>query len=115
MNGWLSASTSTASVVFKPAQRRKAPRGPSHKGRIATMTNTTIITITPAARPGQFEARCSGRVLCTSRQPHLDGARALLELGYSPLTIIVTRRGDVDCLRSTIAAAARLTIKEKVG
>jgi hypothetical protein len=72
-----------------------------------------IISITPAAAPGHSEARCNGRLLCVSRQPHLDGARALLALGCSPQAVIVTRRGNIDCLRSTVGAAARLTIKEK--
>jgi hypothetical protein len=74
---------------------------------------TTIIAISPsAARPGLFEARCDGRLLCVSSTPHLAGARELIKLGYSPAAILVTRRGSVDCLRSTVGAAARLTVAE---
>jgi hypothetical protein len=74
-----------------------------------------IIIVAPiAARPGYFAATCNGRQLCRNRQPLLDGARALLEAGYSADAAVVMRHAgsQVDALRSTIAAAAKLTVNE---
>jgi hypothetical protein len=48
------------------------------------MTNVTIIVEPIWDRPGHFEARFDGHLLARSRQPLLDAARKLLELGHSP-------------------------------
>jgi hypothetical protein len=64
-----------------------------------------------------FDALLGDRLLARgSRQPFLDGARELAELGYPPETAIVMRRPGhpMDCLRSTIAAASVLTVKERM-
>jgi hypothetical protein len=64
--------------------------------------------------PGLFDARLGDRLLVhASRQPFLDGCRALLELGYPGDAIAVMRHAgsDTDCLRAKIGGAARLTVK----
>lgn len=75
-----------------------------------------VITAAPIeARPGFFEARLAARVLrSATRTPFFDAARVLRGIGYPPDTIIVMRSigSDVDRLRSTIAAAIRLTVAE---
>ncbi len=62
-----------------------------------------------------YHASVDGVRLCTSHQPFLDSARVLLQAGGDPSTRIVMRRkgSDVDCLISTIGAAAKLTVKER--
>jgi hypothetical protein len=56
----------------------------------------------------------SGRLLCTSRQPFLDAARALVALGCHPNTILVMRHAgsSVEALRASLQVAARLTVDE---
>jgi hypothetical protein len=80
----------------------------------AASSVAVIVIAAIHTRPGYYTARCDGRLLCRSRQPLLDGARALLESGYSADSIVVMRSvgSTVDRLRSTIVAAARLTVKE---
>jgi hypothetical protein len=74
-----------------------------------------IIEVSERERRGKFEARCEGRLLCTSRQPFLDSARALLADGMDPAEVIVMRHhgSTTDALRSTVGAAARLTVEER--
>jgi hypothetical protein len=73
-----------------------------------------VLIVTPVGQ-GQFAARLGDRIVVErTRQPLLDGARVLLGEGYDPDTPIVLRhagRND-DALRSTIGAAAGLTVKE---
>jgi hypothetical protein len=79
------------------------------------MTDSPAAEIVVLARPGgTFEARWQDRILCRSRQPFLDGARALLALGLPPETVLVMRHAgsDTEALRSTIGAASRLTVQE---
>lgn len=68
---------------------------------------------------GQFEARLDDRLICISHQPLLDGARALAAEGIDPENQIAMRHEGAayDALRSTIGAAAKLTVEEseKVG
>jgi hypothetical protein len=74
-----------------------------------------IIAVPIAARPDYFEARVADWVLCAAtRIPFLDGARRLIELGHDPRATIVLRApaSSTDRLRSTIGAAARLTVAE---
>lgn len=63
---------------------------------------------------GQFEARLDGKQICISHQPLLDGARVLAADGVDPATpIAVKHEGTAfDALRSTVGAAAKLTIEE---
>jgi hypothetical protein len=81
----------------------------------ATPTIATIIAaVVPIAdRPGRYAVHLAGRLLCVDAStPHLEAARALLVLGHSPRAILVTRRGDVVSLRSTVGAAARLEVRD---
>jgi hypothetical protein len=48
------------------------------------------IDVRPAG-PGTYEARLAGRVICVSRQPFLDSARALLQEGYDPTAVLIMR------------------------
>jgi hypothetical protein len=73
-----------------------------------------LIIVAPIpARPGYYTARCDGRLLCRSRQPFLDGARELLASGYPANAAIVMKHAGshVEALRSTVGAAARLTVE----
>lgn len=71
------------------------------------------ITISPAGR-GSFYARLGDRQLCKSTTPFFDAARVLASEGADgnePLTM--THAGsETVCLRSTVQAAARLTVEE---
>ena len=61
---------------------------------------------------GQFEARLDGKLICISHQPLLDGARVLLAENVDPATPIAMRHEGTafDALRSTVGAAAKLTV-----
>lgn len=65
---------------------------------------------------GRYQARLDdgSELVKSSRQPFLDGARELLRRGIDPVTPIVMRRpgSATDALRSTIGAAAKLTVDE---
>ena len=48
-----------------------------------------------------FEAQCSGQlIVARTREPLLDGARALLAAGYHPDTVIVLRHAGSELTRS---------------
>ena len=79
-----------------------------------------MVIVTPTARrPGHYDARLGdGRVLVTaSKQPFVDAARRLIDLGYEPTTVLVMRHAgsDTDCLTAQIGAAAKLRVKEDRG
>ena len=61
------------------------------------------------AGPGKYRALL-GSIAITrpTRQPRLDGARALLALGYAPETAITARHAGSDtiAMRSTVGEAA---------
>ena len=87
----------------------------------ACMCITVIIAAAPAFDPhgrqlhGKFNAMLGDLLLVGStRQPLLDGARHLLALGYPPDTAVVMRHAGsgIDSLRSTMGAAAALTVDE---
>jgi hypothetical protein len=63
-----------------------------------------------------FDAALEGdtKILCTSKQPFLDGARKLLARGHDPTTLLVMRwAGAKDwALRGPLGAAAKLTVDE---
>ena len=86
--------------------------------REATTCKTQLtITVTPTAkRSGRYDARLSdGRVLVTaSKQPFVDAARRLIDIGYDPATVLVMRHpgSDTDCLTAQIGVAAKLRVKE---
>lgn len=78
-----------------------------------TTIATIICAVAPADRPGRYTVHLAGRLLCAdAAQPHLEAGRALLAAGYSPSAVLVTRRGDVVSLRSSVAAAARLEVRD---
>lgn len=72
-----------------------------------------VITLSPAGR-GRFRASLGSRILCTSDTPFLSAARVLMRDGVDPSTPLeMTREGsDTVDLRSTVGAAARLTVVE---
>jgi hypothetical protein len=78
------------------------------------MTTTIIIVAPVATRPGYFTARCDGRLLCRSKQPLLAAARELIASGYPADAVVVMRHAgsETEALRSTVGAAARLTVAE---
>jgi len=81
---------------------------------------TATIVIAPSAtRSGLYDARLGdGCILVTaSRQPFVDAARRLLDLGYYPTAMLVLRHAgsDTECLTAQIGAAAKLRVKEDRG
>jgi hypothetical protein len=58
-----------------------------------------------------------GAFLCTSRQPFLEAARALIAMGSHPDVVLVMRHAGsrVVALRATLGVAARLTVDEHNG
>jgi hypothetical protein len=76
-----------------------------------------IIVVRPSTHRGDRYGAWLGtgeRLVVASRQPFLDSARVLLAWGRSPDTIIEMRRqgSAVPSLRSTVGAAAKLTVDE---
>ena len=69
-----------------------------------------MIIVTPTARPGLYDACLDGDYILRrpSKQPFLDTARRLLNLGHDPMTVLVMRHAgsDTDCLTAQIGAAA---------
>lgn len=66
-------------------------------------------------RHDQFEARLwpDGRLVCVSRQPFLDAARALLKMGEAPSTVLVMVHAvnpSMIALKSPIGVAAALDV-----
>jgi hypothetical protein len=79
-----------------------------------TAVRPVVILIATVGR-GRFRASFDGRVLVeASSTPFLDAARVLAGEGVDPATRIVMRHEgkDYDALTSTVAAAAKLTVKE---
>jgi len=73
------------------------------------------LIIEPVNPYGQYQASLGNEVIVAStREPLLAGARALLKMGAAPDSVITTRhRGALGwALRSTVGAAARLTVRE---
>jgi hypothetical protein len=67
------------------------------------------------ARGQLFDAAIAGRqIACRSTQPLLDSARVLLAAGHNPSAPIAVRHVGArhDALRSTVGAAASLTVEE---
>jgi hypothetical protein len=79
----------------------------------AAETNVVMIAVTPTAglrgRRGYFDASLAdGRVIVrASRQPFLDAARRLLDLGHDPADLLIDGG-----LTAQIGAAAKLTVRE---
>jgi len=116
-----------------PPPRNQGETVPTVSGRelgelAAPGRSPLVITVSPATNAdGQrayskrgplFDCKVEGRLIVErSHQPFLEGARWLVELGYDPEALLVMRHAgsDLDSLRATIGAAARLTIKERNG
>jgi hypothetical protein len=75
-----------------------------------------FLIVEPVNRRGLFVARLAenSRILCKSRTPFTDAARVLLREGVDPKTILISRKAgqDYDSLRSTVGAAAKITVDE---
>ena len=77
----------------------------------------TVVVAPTSRRTGRYVARLGerGRVLCkSSTKPFLDAARHLIALGFDPgITLVMRHAGsETECLRSTIGAAATLTVED---
>jgi hypothetical protein len=69
-------------------------------------------------RAGRFLGYVDDELIVTSRQPFLDGARALFARGYDPATPYNMRRASLDTLSfvtRTIWHAAELTVVDAQG
>jgi hypothetical protein len=66
--------------------------------------------------PGLYDAYYLGTrlLVARTRQPFLDGTRALLALGFDPATAVVLKHigSDTECQRGRIGTAAGLTVEE---
>jgi hypothetical protein len=79
------------------------------------MDDTIKLIVNPLeGSPGIFEAKVDDKLIVKSRQPFLDSARKLVELGYSlESTLAIYRKGsDVLALKLKLGAAAKLTVNE---
>jgi hypothetical protein len=78
-----------------------------------------VVVCTPAGygkRGPLFSASFDGRTIVTaSVTPFLDAARVLAAEGHDPATVLVLRHASsaTDALRSTIGAAAKLTVVQE--
>jgi hypothetical protein len=64
-------------------------------------------------RPGIYAATRDGQLLCKSRQPFFDAARALLALGADPETPLQARHAGsaTVAMQSSVGEAAKWTIE----
>ena len=79
-----------------------------------TQAYAVFITAVPLG-DSRFDAWCGGQLIAArTRQPLLDGARALLAAAYHPDTIAVMRHAgsEVDALRARIGTAAQFYVEE---
>src|SRR5262245_24904697 len=86
-------------------------------GRDAASQLTEILILVEPVGRGRFSARLadSGRVIVrSSRQPFLDAARRLLDLGYHPTAVLVMRHAgsETDSVTAQIGVTAKLRVKE---
>ncbi len=103
---------------IRSAEGRASPQSSSASALApassAAPTCGVIITVVSVGE-SQFEAWCDGQlIVARTRQPLLDGARALLTAGYHPDTVAVMRHAgsDVDALTAQIGIAARFYVEE---
>jgi hypothetical protein len=74
-----------------------------------------VLVIKPSGRAGRFLGYVDDELIVTSRQPFLDGARALLARGYDPATPYNMRHVNSDVLSfvmTTIGHSAGLSVSE---
>jgi hypothetical protein len=79
----------------------------------------SIVILVSAIRtwPGRFQARLASTdevLVDSSRQPFVDAARALIERGYDPTSILEMKHegSDIVALRGPLLKAARLSVEE---
>jgi hypothetical protein len=74
-----------------------------------------VLVIKPAPKPARFLGYVGAEVIVRSRQPFLDGARALLARGYDPATPYNMRHANsatTSFVTTTIERAARLSVAD---
>jgi hypothetical protein len=74
-----------------------------------------VLVIKPSSRAARFFGYLGDDLIVTSRQPFLDGARALLARGYDPATPYNMRHANSDALSfvtTTIGHAAGLSVSD---
>ena len=79
------------------------------------MTPALVLICTPADRPGRYQVHLGNhRLLASARDPLTEAARQLLDKGVTGNTPLILRHAGAghDALRSTVGAAARLTVKD---
>lgn len=108
------ASSTDAAGVREPGPDvRLGNERPGHSSAPEAVASLDIV-VAPVGR-GRFRASFCGRILVeASMIPFIDAARVLEGEGVDPATRIVMRHEgkDYDALTSTVAAAAKLTVKE---
>jgi hypothetical protein len=80
--------------------------------RLNCMT-ATVLTLRPKA--GRFDAYLDGQLICTSKQPLLDGARELLRRGHDPAALLTTRhdgKGYDNFVPALIGELAKWAVEE---
>jgi hypothetical protein len=105
-----------------PFETRRAADGALDAGppelfpEFPTPSQPIILIIEPVNRRGLFAARLAenSRILSKSRPPFTDAARSSLRESVDPKTILISRKAglDYDSLRSTVGAAAKITVDE---
>jgi hypothetical protein len=73
------------------------------------------LLLRPHGRHGQFAAYLGCELICTSRQPLLDGARELARRGYDPTLALTTRhegKGYDNFIPKLLAELADLTVDD---
>jgi hypothetical protein len=76
---------------------------------------TAVLVIRPSGKAGRFLGYVGEQLVVTSRQPFLDGARALLARGYDPATPYNIRHENSETLSfvtTTIGHAAGLSVND---
>ena len=107
----------------RPPKKRGPARGQTHGAPTVENADqqrveyhTLILIVTPGSSSDHYAVYVGENrrlLLASSRQPLLDGARALLAEGCQPDTLLIMRRADgVDALRARAGDAARLTVDE---
>jgi hypothetical protein len=72
-----------------------------------------ILLIKPSGKAGRFHGYLGDELIVTSRQPFLNGARALLARGYDPVTPYNMRHansGALSFVTTTVGHAAGLSV-----
>jgi hypothetical protein len=77
------------------------------------MTDIILLEIAEVGNSGRYDASADGRYLCTSAQPFVDAARALVAQGYDPTRRLVMRRqgGAQEDLAGRLGAVAGLSVE----